>query len=514
LIHFVAEHDAKKSPSEKFFEFSALRGLKTPQKNNRIISYKFLKKLELMSLDFLTSSTDKIYSNLRLLEHTKDLNKLTLQHLVKEDRDLQLVYRVIKRCKYLTSLDFNTMNRAEKITDKGLFWLKRIFRLVKNVRSLSFSGLHQNMTEVSIYKTFSLLPKLEFLQKISLELSFNGRWMNNLSLLCSLLAACSKAKFISLNLKYYDIILDQTFVDFFTPLTKVPSLREVSIIFGAYNFNLVDPDSLAKSMHDFLEKSVSLEHFSLEMRLDQAILLDFPFEKAKNLKKLNICLKESRGLSDKNFSAFVHGLRRCANIQELTINLCKCANLSDNSVESLSQALLNLKQLRILELVLGSKIVANTTLSGRSIECLGESLGKLDSLQELGLVLSNISRVCDRDVAILMDRLKYLKNIRDLKLDLSLCKLTSQAFQSLQKTLSQLRTIETFELDLFSCHEISGMFLSILCSCLISEKETLANMQKLMINLTGTRIHKSESTLYYSNLKKFYPKSYISLYIK
>jgi len=512
--YFIFDSPSQARYLKKNYKGSMIAYLKAPQHNNRIISYKFLKKLELMSLDILSTTTDKMPASLKLLENTKDIKKLALHHLIKEDIDLKRIYKVIKRCKYLTSIDLLTMNRAEKITDQGLGWLKKILKLTKNVRSLSFSGLRQNMKEVSIFKTFSIFPKLRFLQKVSLELQLAERCVNVLDTFCSILATCQNTRHISLNIKYYETVFDQTILDIFIPLTKVVYLREVSIYLGVYNYQMTEFNLLANSVSDFLEKNTLLENFSLDMRLGQSVSLDFPFEKAKNLKKLNLQLKESKCLSDKNCYGLISGISLCKSIQNLTLNLSRCMNLGDSSIESLGQALSNLKQLRTLELVLGSKIAANATLSGQSIRSLSESLAGLESLQELELSFSNLPQVSDQEVGILFGAILHLKILKELKLDLSFCKLSTFAFQGLQRTLGQLKALETFELDLYSCHQITNTFLAMLSACLLCEKDSLKNLQKAMFNLTGSLVEKSETTFCHSNLKKAYPKCYISFYIK
>ena len=507
--------------SKKNFKGRIVAYLKPFKKNNRVIDYRYLKKLELMSLDFLFNNEDKMLPSLKVLRHVKDAKKLALHHLIKEDRDLYLTYKILKRCKSLSSLELNTINRSEKITDKGLFWLKKILRLTKKVQSLSYCGLRQNMSDNAICRTFSQLPKLEFLKKINLELCLNWKFIPALNLICSLLALCRSLRFVSLNIKYYDTVYDGTFLYLFAPLMKIEYLKEVSIYLGVYDYKIADPIAAIEPMSTFLEKSSYLEVFSLDMRLEKYIPFCFPFEKANNLRKLSLHLKESKGLVADNFKAFAESIKQCKKLTDFTLNISKCANLHDDSIQDLCEALASLTDLKTLVLLVGDKISPTNNLSTRSVQHISEALYKMKSLLDLELNFSNFKTISDDHVDSLDQELEFLfqaiadnTKLKELKLDLSYSTLTDKAFQSLSKNLKRLSSLETLEFDLYYCDSISTEFLNYLSTMLLNGEPNFKNLHKVMMNLTGSLVSKEQATAYHSILKRSYPKCYMSLYIR
>lgn len=190
--------------------------------------------------------------------------------------------------------------------------------------------------------------------------------------------------------------------------------------------------------------------------LDDNIIVNLgkTFKRMISLREIDLGFGNGSRIGDIGLEALKKGLRNCKLLKKLRISLSGCKSLTENGLDSLSEAIGKLVSLESISLHM--YIEADEHGKKGGLRSLSTSLGKLGFLRDIRLSFPVLTNINDDDLSSLMGSIKRLKFINHINLQFGACAgITDVGFKEVCEGLSELERLEDLHLSLYYCKNIT-----------------------------------------------------------
>jgi len=401
--------------------------------------------LQYLKLDILEKNASVDDSILVLRE---SLGKLTQMKGLSLgfDEDMELCGFLPVMHKSLRKLELRSL--GNKISGLGFLNLAESLEQLSELRSLSIDidGI-EKATEPTAENVAKSLSKLQNLREINLKIH-RATNSNNLKVkrFLEFLPNLRLLKKMKIEL-YKTVSAKKAINEISQSLKSQKSLEELVLSFEDCGLGDLELSGVA----DGISSQKNLKHIQICLKENKGIVNPGIIELFKTLrdiptlKKLFIDLSGIPHLNDQSLRGFIEIVNRVPNLTALGLLLSECKNLTDEWLIKFSDALRSQKELKAV--VLG--LTQCSMISDKGFIRLTKSLSNCKDLLQLGFGIEKC-QITTKGIQHLKELLEELKNIKYLQLKLSgFMKVSYQAIVEIGNSLKKLKNLQRVGMDTY-----------------------------------------------------------------
>ncbi|KAL4512633.1 hypothetical protein ABPG72_020470 [Tetrahymena utriculariae] len=471
---------------------------------NSNISIK-IKHIETHQKEYL----DLLADHLKNQQHYDDVSILISKNTLIGDEGYQILAQSIN---ILTKIQKFKLQIEEscQLGSQRLFYLSEVIYNLKQLSDLSiFIGGYNSIQNEGLQNLARIFPQLQNLNRLQIKIGQFNKYDDQ-----GVISVCENIKLVKQLTKLY-LDIDgrkvnkngvKAIAEAFQQLTNLENLEfrfdcENEFICIQYNNKIGNKGAV--SIGEALGELKQLQFFLLiiqnqnEIYSERARAIAEGIQQISNLINLDISINYNDQISQIGMASFGSALSQLSNLQALKYDFSQ--NITNLSAMSFAEGFMSLKQLKQLQLFI--QTVKN--LSEENIKLFLESLQHLTNLDYLYLSFSDSFIENNVNLQSLSTSLKFMKNLKVLKLDLHLKAQNYYVFGDILGSLSQ---IVKLDLNLrVSVSEESVYFEQIAHGI-----KNLVSIQDLNLSFVSSELNENSYKLFVDiferliNLKKLY----------